>query len=381
MAAFLETGIDLSRIEDLPYMRRYIMLLNEDLRYMFNNIDPEDNFTEEGLKDYRELDDLTAEVGKTIDLLGTEFKDAQSDIKSGFLQMSNSISLYVVSGNVTNQINMSNEIIDIDASRLHIISDNLTINDDVFRAVGEIEATGGQIGAFSLEKDSSGKEYLKGGTGSKISSGTVYGAEGDFGTLTCNNGEVYMGNQMWYMWNCRIKSDGLEFTGGIEVGDLDIAKYDAENDVYTAWYSLTSRGTMETGDIHVGRNWDDSGQVRCYSIYSYFEGAEKPDPYGEDFSDRRIKRNIRELNGRQAIDFLSLNKPVSYRLFDDDRTQLGVIAQDVLEAQDAVGEDFGLVSRCEGYYTVNYVRYIPIIAAALSELRKEIEECQSMRAG
>ena len=65
MAAFLETGIDLSRIEDLPYMRRYIMLLNEDLRYMFNNIDPEDNFTEEGLKDYRELDDLTAEVGKT----------------------------------------------------------------------------------------------------------------------------------------------------------------------------------------------------------------------------------------------------------------------------------------------------------------------------
>lgn len=381
MAAFIETGIDYSRIDDLPYMKRYIMMLNGDLRYMFNNLDPKDNFSEEGLRSYQELDGQISDISLSLNQLNTEFTDAQKSVSSGLSQMSNSISLYVETGDVTNQINLSDGTISINASRLHVTSDNFTVNDTQLKAKGEIVATGGSIGAFQLVKDSSGKEYLKGGTGSQISSGQVYGSTGDFGSLECTNGTVVMTNDTWYMWNCRIQSDGLEISGAFEAGAMDIARYDAENDRYTAWYPLTCREAIYADEIHVGRNWDDSGQVRCYSVYSYFEGAEKPDPYGDEFSDRRLKRNIQRFTDSMAMRMIEKIKPVSYRLIGDDKDQLGVIAQDLKEACDEIGEDFGLISNYEGYITVGYTRLIPIIAAALRWTREEINKWQSTKAG
>ena len=380
MAAFLETGIDYSRIDDLPYMRRYIMLLNDDLRYMFNNLDPEDNFSEEGLKSYKSLDDSISEFKVSLDGLDAKVKDASENIGAGIEQMDDEINLYVTKGNVTSAINLSTDVVTLQASNLHITADNFNVNGTTLKAVGEMIATGGYMGGFSLEKDSAGKEYLKGGSGSKLSSGTVYGATGDFGSLTCNNGEIVMNNDVWYMWSCRIDSSGLEFTDGFEAGSLDIARYNSNDDIYTAWYPLTCRNSILAEDIHVGRNGDDSGQVRCYSVYSYFEGAEKPDPYGDEFSDRRIKRNIHVLNGDMACEVIKESKPVSYRLMGDDTSQLGLIAQDVLEIEREYG-DMGIVSECDGYYTLDYNRYIPIIAAALRTCRKEIGIWQCMKAG
>lgn len=381
MAAFIETGIDYSRIDDLPYMKRYIMMLNDDLRYMFNNLDPADNFSEDGLTSYLELDEQISDINLSLDKLNMEFTDTKESVSSGLSQMSDSISLYVETGDVTNQINLSDGIISINAPRLHVTSENFTVNDTQLMARGEIVATGGSIGAFQLVKDASGKEYLQGGTGSKISSGQVYGSKGEFGSLECTNGTVVMTNDTWYMWNCRIQSSGLEFTGAFEAGAMDIARYDAENDVYTAWYPLTCHESIYADEIHVGRNWDDSGQVRCYSVYSYFEGAEKPDPYGDEFSDRRLKRNIFGLSEQMAAGLIEKIKPVSYRLIGDDRDQLGVIAQDLQEACEEIGEDFGLISSCDGYMTVGYTRLIPVIAAALRWTREEIDKWQSTKAG
>ena len=45
MSNIIETGIDYRRINDVKYMRSYLYRLNDDLRYMFNNIDL-DNFSE-----------------------------------------------------------------------------------------------------------------------------------------------------------------------------------------------------------------------------------------------------------------------------------------------------------------------------------------------
>lgn len=380
MAVFLETGIDYSRIDDLPYMKRYLMILNDDLRYMFNNIAPEDNFSPEGLASYKELDDRIANIEQNMTLLDTEFANTKTEVSSGITAMDGTINLYVQTGDVTNQINLSDGIIDIEASRLHVTSDNFTVNDNYLKVRGEIEATGGNIGAFTLEKDAAGNEYLKGGTGSEIKSGIVYGAKGDFGTLTCNSGTVAMVNATWRMWNCRVASDGLKFHGGFEAGAMDVARYSETTDMYTAWYPITARGSIYAEDIYVGRNWDDSGRVRCYSVYSYFEGAEKPDPYGEDFSDRRIKENIHELSGQEALRFTEALKPVSYKLIGEDTAQLGVIAQDVIETERELSADYGIVSEHEGFYTVSYIRFIPVLAAAIEELGKEIEEWRSMKA-
>ena len=380
MAAFLETGISFARIDDPHYMKTYIMQLNDDLRYMFGNLDPEDNFSEEGLKRYLELDNSIGSIELNLDALQVEFSDTKEEVSAGISQMDDSISLYVSKGDVTNQINLSNGIIDIDAVRLHIDTDNFTVNDTTLRAEGEIIATGGSIGAFELAKDSDGKEYLKGGTGSQISSGTVYGSKGEFGSLTCTNGEVVMVNDTWYMWSCRIQSNGLEFSGPFEAGAMDIARYDAENDMYTAWYPLTCRDSIYAEDIHVGRNWDDSGQVRCRSVYSYFEVAEKPDPYGDEFSDRRIKSDIHEITDAMAVRFIDMLKPISYRLIGEERRQLGIIAQEAEEACREVGETFGLVSEYDGYLTVNYTRLIPIVAAALRWTGKELKKWQYMKA-
>ncbi|MEX3614561.1 MAG: tail fiber domain-containing protein, partial [Burkholderia gladioli] len=85
------------------------------------------------------------------------------------------------------------------------------------------------------------------------------------------------------------------------------------------------------------------------------------------FSDRRLKRDIEPIP--DALDKLELLNGVTYTRIDDEsqRRQIGLIAQDVLEAApEAVMERNGMLS-------VAYGNLMGLAVEAIKELRREVE--------
>ena len=371
MAAFIETGLSPSMLKDIDGMKTYLMKLNDDLRYMFNNLSPEDNFSPYGLSEYLELDEYSAEYEKGYDAFEVHFADSEKEINSGIEQTEDEINLYVSAGDVTNQLNISTDEILIQGQRWNVQTENFSLDTEGnLQFKGQVVAKGGKIGGFEIATDGNGRQYLKGTADSKLTAGVIMGAIGQFDEFICRK-EIYMAGQTWYMFGCDIMSEGLKFTAGFATGDVDIARYSENSGEYTAWYPLNCRQTIHaTSGCSVGKNGDDSGRVRCLSVYSYFEG-EKPDPYGEDSSDRSLKENFREITGEEACRFMKLVRPVEYTMKDDDLNQLGFIAQEVEEAEQKAGRDFGIVSEDgDGYLGMQYMAFVPIMAAAVQEIDK-----------
>lgn len=369
MANILETGIDYSRISNIPYMRSYLMRLNDDIRYMLTNIDPEDNFTEEAKKTYFRTDGLMSEVSIGLEELRISLESSTEDLSTAISQTADTVSLYVSKGDVTNQINISSQKIRIDATRLHVYSENFYMDDQTLRVKGTMIAQAGNIGGFTIATDASG-QYLQGATGSTIRAGTLSGTEGDFGYLECTD-QSFTDGSTWYLFNCDVRSTGLYIEEGFTCLDMDVARYNTNSDAYTAWYPISISEGLTAEDIHVGRNWDDSGQVRCYSVYSYYAG-EKPEP--DEESDIRVKAEYEPVTGGEACSFLREIRPVHYRLKEDDLNQMGVIAQDVIPVQEEYA-DYGLVDTMpDGYYAVDYNRFIALMAATVQDIEKELQD-------
>lgn len=373
MALLLETGIDEAMLRDIPGMRTYLLQMNDQLRYLFNHLTPEENFSPYAVNEYVELDDLSSSFEKNEDTFGIHFEESSEELSAGIRQAREEINLYVTAGDVTNQLNIRPEEILIQGQLLNIQTDNFMLDTEGnLDFKGTVISRSGKIGGFEIATDAEGKLYLRGTADSTITAGEITGATGKFRKFVCRE-EISMQDQTWTMFGCDIRSSGLRFTAGFATGDVDIARYSDSSGEYTAWYALTCKEKIYvTGDCRVGKNGDDSGTVRCLSIYSYFEG-EKPDPNGEETSDRRAKKNLRKIDGTNACCFLNRLRPVEYCMKEDKLRQLGLIAQEVKAAEEQVQTDFGLAAQAEnGFFSLHYMAFVPIITAAVQEIEQEL---------
>jgi hypothetical protein len=103
-------------------------------------------------------------------------------------------------------------------------------------------------------------------------------------------------------------------------------------------------------------------------------------------SDRRLKKDIQTLTGKQALSFVSVAKPVQFVWKDNNTTDTGFIAQDVLAAgfghlvsmvPDAAVEkevdENGNESPAGSRFVMKYDSVIPILTAAIQELKAELD--------
>ena len=372
MAQIIIPQLDYSKLNNIKSFKNYLFQLHDSLDYMFSNIDTE-NLDNDSLNLLIEHEGNISELIHDSEGFDINFSDAKKDIASGLRQNSEEIELYVDTGDVTNSINLSTDEILIQGNRLEIDTDNLKLTaDNKLIAEGTIIANAGMIAGFEIASDSSGR-YLKGTADSSITAGCLEGVKASFKSFRCRD-TIAMNGQTWNMFGIDIKSVGLEFTASFSVYNMDIARLSESSGEYTAWYSLTADEKIyATEGIRVGKNGDDSGRVSCLSVYSYFDG-ERPGDYVEDEepSDRSLKRDINEIDGKYAYDFLKKIRPVKYKLLQDDALQLGFTAQNILEAG---RDEYGIVSESEeGYYSVNYMRFVPIITAALKYTEEKIKE-------
>lgn len=129
-------------------------------------------------------------------------------------------------------------------------------------------------------------------------------------------------------------------------------------------------GTINAGDIEastVSAGTVDCGTVSCGTIYC----SNPPWESYYDDSDRRLKKNITDISGADALAFIMALSPKKYVFKKDGREATGFIAQDILEVMERLGVDYPLIKEKEdGYLSLNYTNLIALIIAAIQEMAK-----------
>lgn len=169
----------------------------------------------------------------------------------------------------------------------------------------------------------------------------------------------------------------------------NIAQYAGTLYLGNANASVYCRNILETNyfyaytQIRSGGNCVVDGQVHAHS--GLFDGWCYA-PSWDNGSDRRLKKNIADLNADICTDFILSLKPVEYQYQNDEREKLhfGFIAQDVLDSLAYVGygDTNALVSSAamkegeEEMYTLNYIDIIAPLVATVQKLEKRIAELE-----
>ena len=124
-------------------------------------------------------------------------------------------------------------------------------------------------------------------------------------------------------------------------------------------------GTIYAGDVQASSV--GAGTVECGNLY-----CQNP-PWTSiyDDSDRRLKKNIEDINGKDALAFILALNPKSYTLKKDDRDALGFIAQDIQEVMRKLNVEYPLIKeRDDGMLALNYQNLIALIISAIQEIVK-----------
>lgn len=114
--------------------------------------------------------------------------------------------------------------------------------------------------------------------------------------------------------------------------------------------------------------------IQCFSELKTHAGFSQ-------YSDRRIKNNIEDLDDR-AINFVNnlSAKTYKYNYLKNDKTRFGFIAQDVIEALKGAGYDvdeMAIISGSEDTsYSIGYMEFIPLLCNALKAQNQKIERME-----
>ena len=93
----------------------------------------------------------------------------------------------------------------------------------------------------------------------------------------------------------------------------------------------------------------------------------------ESWSYRRLKEDIKDVDGEKALSLFRKIQPVTYILKESGEKGTGYIAQDLKMALESLGFS-GIVEDSDGYYGVRYEELIPLRIKAIQELYKRITE-------
>lgn len=309
-------------------MTNYLFMLNEQLRYMFSNLTPEDNFSEAAKERY--VSDgsyyakLVSEVGKISWLIG----DGESETDFSLTPESLSI--------ISEEINLTGFVTFKDlktAGACVINAGNFsagTVSGDLFDG-GEI--TGTTIGAVTI-------------SATEMSSMTIYAEEVD--GITIEGGYI--------------TGDSLEIPV-TEGSSLYILKANSSSAIVGDFTFSTMMSSNGGKDFRVQTN----GEMWAYLVYCSNNGS--------TLSDERLKEDIKEIDPATALEFVLRLRATSFNVIGGEVCSIGFIAQEVRDLADEMGLDWRVYETLEGseYMSIAYSNYIAILTAALKELKKRKE--------
>lgn len=276
-----------------------------------------------------QLKGKTAVIVRSVDEVSATLTDLEKETTSQIKQLSDSIVLKVDKGDISNQISVETDGIDIKGNRFSWTSTYSSLSAD-----GKLNAVDGTFSGNVIAntfKTADGKIVLEGG---KL---TIIGAEikGTANTSTIGANVI----------SCN----------SLDVSQNIVCQGISPNSVYCG-----SSGSF--GELYIRSSWWDGWSVtrEVQTLHNaVFSG-----------SDRRLKDNIQDLSRSKALEFVKRFRAVSFTYLEDGSAGIGGIAQEILELQEEIGTDYPLVSidGRTGKYYVDYKNFIPIMVAAMQAL-------------
>lgn len=198
MATFnLGSGTDLNNLDSMDKVKSYLFTLTEQLRYMFNNLDPEENYSER------------ARLTMVTD------GERQATIEASL----NGILLnYVSKDGIVSAINLSEELIQIEASKIRLegvvtVNGNFKVGLD-----GSIEANNGKFSGDITASNIDGARI----TGSHIYS-SYYGTTADDFYITASGDDTVVGITGFTFENRKMYTDWIGDVANPATGGDDTA--------------------------------------------------------------------------------------------------------------------------------------------------------------
>ena len=269
-------------------------------------------------------DQISAEV--------TRATEAEEKLSASIKVNADKIELKVSAGDVSSQISVEKDAINLRSNRLSWQSDKSSMTENGLLTCENIKATNGTFsGTIS---------------GSTITGGTISGTNIEGNTIT--GGTI----------------TGTTITGGTITGSEIRAN------------SVDVVGTVAI-KVFSAENIDCEGQMTANTVkVDYLQ-------YGvaTQYSDRRLKTDIKTIEKKDALQLIERLNPVCYHFKDDGRPGLGFIAQEVEEILKELKLDWNLYGiGPDGFYYIPYLHFIPILAAGIQELENEVKRLERIDA-
>lgn len=140
--------------------------------------------------------------------------------------------------------------------------------------------------------------------------------------------------------------------------------------------SVMNANHAEVGRLVVNNDSQFSGEITaddincdyisCRTIYS--------SSAGESWSDKRLKKDIKSISRNRAENIIRKLRPVVFSFKKTGDPGMGFIAQEVKKIEG----DFCLTGSHNGYMTVCYQNFIPIIISGLQDQQRKIEKIENI---
>ena len=235
-----------------------------------------------------------------------------------------------------------------------------------------------EIGGTGLGKN--GVIYVKDASGNiiaqidingvSISKGTINLGDGALqissdGTISITKGSIDIGNGAF-----KVSSSGvMELSGtnnASSIGCNVLRAISANINNLVVNEDSDFAGTINAIDI-------DCREIQCTQIYSSVAQ--------EWWSDRRLKKNVQTIPSSICLEIIKSLRPVSFDFKDSGHPSVGFIAQEVNKILKKRNIDLPLVGKHKGYFCIPYASYVTLLAGAIQEQQKEIEQLRRERHG
>lgn len=280
-----------------------------------------------------QLQGKTAKLVRTVEEVSNTLKDVESNTESRFTQMAGEISSEVTratdaEGELSTRISQTESSITAKVSKGDV-SAQLSIESDGVNIIGD---------RFSWTATNS----------SLTADGTLTVSKGLFkGSIDVGNGQF------------TVDSSGKVIAKSIQIGSTSSTN--------TGYFStlIASSHTCNNLIVQDSANINDltagyivcNSSIQCSRIYSSVAG--------EWWSDKRLKHDVNSISPELAYNIVKKLRPVSYKMNNGNEPGVGFIAQEVLNLCKELGINLPLYGRYKGYLTIPYQNYIAILTCAM----------------
>ena len=332
-------------MEEIEKVKALLLQNQKIIRYASENVSLESSFTEDFVKEYKELRGKISEYEISLEGIRYRIKGIENEIESNVKLLSDKISLSVKKIDIVKELNTELSIgkgIKLQGERFKVDTERFKVNEEGIQFKGEVNATTGKLGGFLISGNA-----LIGAPNTSIGAGTINtaymtmtGASAE--NIDCNPDNI-QGKRVVWTSNRTIDKDAKTETTTSFKGEMNISG--TVHAIYGWNQQLDPDGephgtefNFHFENINVTQNCSLMGKdgsvtlanrARCSEIIS--------NKAGDSWSDRRLKENIQEIDGEKVIELFRKITPVTYTLKKNGENGTGYIAQDLKKALEECG--------------------------------------------